>query len=542
MSEPANPEPRTLAVRSRRLPSLIWLVPLTAALIGLWLVAYTWFEQGPNITIQFATAEGIELGKTKIRYKEVDVGDVKAISLSADRKSVIVSAQLVKSARDLLASDSKFFVVRPRISGGTVSGLGTLLSGVYIGIDPGSASETSKEFIGLEKPPLVTGDVPGREFNLHGEEIGSLDYGTPVFYRHINVGHVTRYALDAQGTGVDIGVFIVSPYDRFVTTHSRFWQASGVDFSVDANGLRVTTESLAAVVEGGVAFQDLPDLMTPAQPAPAGMNFTLYPDRSQALRLPDQHGERFVMYFPESLRGLSVGAPVDFHGIVIGEVRAVRVEYEAGGGFIRFPVEVDVFPDRLRSRVKNGSAPRDFSQTTNRRIVDRLVEHGMRGELKTGNLLTGQLYIALDFHPDAPRATVDWSRSPAVVPTIPGGLSRIQDTIGRIANKIDRVPLDRLSSQLEKTMVEFQATLKSSQGLIGQIDSQLLPEAARTLKYAQQALESANAVLAQDAPLQKDVQAALRQVGQSARALAALADYLERHPEALIRGKPEDPK
>jgi paraquat-inducible protein B len=542
MTEPANPEPRTLAVRSRRLPSLIWLVPLTAAVIGLWLVAYTWLEQGPTITIRFATAEGIELGKTKIRYKEVDIGDVKAISLSGDRKSVIVSAQLVKSARDLLAGDSKFFVVRPRISGGSVSGLGTLLSGVYIGIDPGTSAESSKEFIGLDKPPLVTGDVPGREFNLHGEEIGSLDYGTPVFYRHINVGHVTRYALDAQGTGVDIGVFIVSPYERFVTTHSRFWQASGVDFSVDANGLKVTTESLAAVVEGGVAFQDLPDLMTPAQQAPAGASFTLYPDRSQALRLPDQHGERFVMYFPESLRGLSVGAPVDFHGIVIGEVRAVRVEYEAGGGFIRFPVEVDVFPDRLRSRVRNGSAPRDFSEATNRRIVDKLVAHGMRGELKTGNLLTGQLYIALDFHPDAPRAAVDWSRSPAVVPTLPGGLSRIQDTIGRIANKIDRVPLDQLSSQLEQALAQFQATLKSGQGLIGRIDSQVLPQASRTLEQAQQALQSANAVLAQDAPLQKDVQAALRQVGQSARALAALADYLERHPEALIRGKPEDPK
>jgi paraquat-inducible protein B len=542
MTEPGEtPEPRSLAVRSRRLPSLIWLVPFTAAVIGLWLVAYTWFEQGPMITIEFATAEGIELGKTKIRYKEVDIGDVKAISLSADRKSVIVSAQLVKTARDLLASDSKFFVVRPRISGGTVSGLGTLLSGVYIGIDPGTSPETSKEFIGLEKPPLVTGDVAGKEFNLHGEDIGSLDYGTPVFYRHINVGHVTRYSLDSQGSGVDIGVFITAPYDRYVTNISRFWQASGVDFSVDANGLKVTTESLAAVVEGGVAFQDLPDVLNASGPAPAGTTFTLYPDRSQALRLPDQHGERFVMYFPESLRGLSVGAPVDFHGIVIGEVRAVRVEYEAGG-FIRFPVEVDVFPDRLRSRVRNGSAPRDYSEGTNRRIVDRLVAHGMRGELKTGNLLTGQLYIALDFHPDAPKATVDWSRSPAVVPTIPGGLARIQDTVGRIANRLDRVPLEQLSAQLSQTLVQFQATLKSGQSLLGQLDTQVVPEATRTLKDAQQALESANAVLAQDAPLQKDVQAALKQVGQSARALAALADYLERHPEALIRGKPEDPK
>jgi len=519
---------------------MIWLVPLTAALIGLWLVAYNWYQQGPVITIRFATAEGIELAKTKIRYKEVDIGDVKAISLSDDRKSVLVSAQLVRSARDLLASDSRFFVVRPRISGGTVSGLGTLLSGAYIGIDPGTSTETSKVFIGLETPPIVTGDIPGREFKLHGEQIGSLDYGAPVYFRHINVGHVTRYALDSKGTGVDIGVFIAAPYDRFVTSNSRFWHASGVDFSVDANGLRLTTESLVAVVEGGVAFQELPDLAPAAGPAPAGTSFTLYADRSQALRLPDQHGQRFVMYFQESLRGLSVGAPVDFHGIVIGEVRRVGVEYESGGGFIRFPVEVDVFPDRLRSRVNNGSAPRGFPEGQNKLIVDRLVEHGMRGELKTGNLLTGQLFIALDFHPDAARASVDWTRSPPVVPTIPGGLSRIQDTIGRIANRVDRIPVDQLAAQLSQSLATFDATLKSGQGLIGRLDTEVLPQAILTFKEAQNALQSANAVLAQDAPLQKDVQAAMRQVAQSARALATLADYLERHPEALVRGKPED--
>ena len=544
MAEPGTPDKEltSVVVDARRFPSLVWLVPIVAALIGLWLVLNTWLEQGPTISIRFASAEGIEAGKTKIRYKEVDIGDVKAIALSDDRKAAVVSAQLIKSARDLLAQDSKFFVVRPRISGGTVSGLGTLLSGAYIGIDPGSSQESSKSFVGLESPPLVTGDAPGREFNLHGEEIGSLDYGTPVFYRHINVGHVTRYSLDPKGSSVEVGVFINAPYDRFVTSNTRFWHASGVDLTLDVNGLKVTTESLAALVEGGVAFQDLPDQPSPAEAAPPGTLFTLYPDRTQALRLPDQHGERFVMYFPESLRGLNVGAPVDFHGIVIGEVRSLGVEYENGGGFIRFPVEVDVYPDRLRSRVRNGSAPRSYSPAQNKLIVDRLVAHGMRGELKTSSLLTGQLYIAMDFYPDVASASVDWSRTPPVVPTVAASLSKIQDTVGRIASKLDRVPIDRLSAQLSQTLTSVDATLKSSRQLIGQLDSEVAPQATRTFNEAEQALRSANAVLAQDAPLQKDAQTALRQVAQSARALAALADYLERHPEALIRGKPEDPR
>ena len=542
MTERAVPQIPSVAVLPRRLPSLVWLVPIIAALIGVWLVAVTWLEKGPTITIRFGTAEGIEAGKTKIRYKEVDIGDVRAIGLSDDRKSVVVSAQLIKSARDLLAQDSKFFVVRPRISGGTVSGLSTLLSGAYIGIDPGSAHETSKSFVGLENPPVVTGDVPGREFNLHGEEIGSLDYGTPVFYRHINVGHVTRYSLDPNGTSVDVGVFVNAPYDRFVSSKTRFWHASGVDLSVDANGVKLSTESLASLVEGGVAFQDLPDLPSAGEPVSSATSFTLYPNRAQALRLPDQHGQRFVMYFPESVRGLNLGAPVDFRGIVIGEVRSLDVEYESGGGFIRFPVEIEVFPDRLRSRVRNGSAPRSYSRPQTKLIVDGLVAHGMRGELKTGNFLTGQLYIALDFYPEAARAAVDWSRDPPVVPTVPGGLGKIQDAVSRIASKLDKVPLDRLSAELSQTLLSVDETLKSSRQLIGQLDSQVAPQATRTFNEAEQALRSANAVLGQDAPLQRDVQDALKQVAESARALAVLADYLERHPESLLRGKAKDPR
>jgi paraquat-inducible protein B len=529
----------SVTVRRRRLPSLIWLVPLIAAFAGLWLVAHTWLEQGPAITIRFANAEGIEVGKTKIRYKNVEIGNVKAISISTDRKAVVVSAQLSKDVRDLLSRDSKFFVVRPRISGGTVSGLSTILSGPYIALEPGSAKQMSDGFVGLEVPPVVTDDVPGREFVLHAEDIGSIDYGTPIFYRHVSVGHVTRYSIQADGQGVEVGIFVDSPYERFVTPNTRFWRASGVDVSIDANGLKVSTESLAAILEGGVAFQDLPDLPSAEGPAPAGSSFSLYADRTQALRPPDQHKERFSMYFPESLRGLSVGAPVDFRGIVIGEVKSLGVEYEKGGS-IRFPVTVDIYPDRVRSRSLNGEASKAFSEAQSRAIIDQLVAHGLRGQLRIGNLLSGQLYIALDFFPDRTKASVDWSRAPAVIPTLPSELGEIQDTVGRIAKKLDRVPIDQLSGDLSRALVSLDATLKTSRALISQLDSQVAPQAARTLGEAERALASANAVLADDAPLQQDLRNALKQVAQSARALAVLSDYLERHPESLIRGKPED--
>jgi len=467
---------------------------------------------------------------------------VKAIAISADRKSVVISAQLRNDARDLLTRDSKFFVVRPRISGGVVSGLSTLLSGAYIAIEPGSASESSKDFIGLEVPPVVRGGVPGREFLLHAQELGSLDYGTPVFYRRVDVGHVTRYSIRPDGQGIEIGVFIDAPYDRFVTANTHFWHASGVDISIDANGLKVSTESLVSIIEGGVAFQDLPDLPPAQEPAPAGTSFTLYADRIEALKLPDLHQERFLMYFPESLRGLSVGAPVDFRGIVIGEVKSLGVEYEKGFSRIRFPVEINVYPERLWSRSRNGQPADVYSDARSRIIIDQLVAHGMRGQLRTASLLTGQLYIALDFFPDATAASVDWSRTPPVVPTLPGGLGEIQDTVGRIAKKIDRIPIEQLSDELSRALVSLDATLKASQALMSRLDSQVAPQATRTLAEAEKTFSQANVVLAGSPPVEKDLQEALKQVAQSARALALLADYLERHPESVIRGKPEDPR
>ena len=543
MTDPA-PAPKLpiAAVGRRRLPSLIWLIPVVAAAVGLWLVAHTWLEQGPIVTIQFSSADGIEVGKTKIRYKSVDIGDVKGIEISEDRKAVVVSAQVAKSAWDLLSRDSKFFVVRPRISGGTVSGLSTLLSGAYIAIEPGTSKELTVNFVGLENPPEVTSDMQGREYILRGEQLGSLAYGTPVFYRRVNVGHVTKFSLDSDGRGVEVGVFVNAPYDRFVTSNTHFWHASGVDVTLDANGLKVSTESLVSIIEGGIAFQELADLPPPHGSAPPGASFTLYDDRAQAMQLPDLHREQFALYFPESLRGLSVGAPVDFRGIVVGEVKSLGVEYEKADSPIRFPVLINVYPDRLRSRSLNGSSPGAYSQAKSRAIIDRLVAHGMRGQLRTGNLLTGQLYIALDFFPDASKAAIDWSGTPPVLATLPGGLTEIQDAVGRIARKLDRVPIEQLSGELSQALVSLDATLRSSQKLIGQLDSQVAPQATRTLAEAEQALRAANALLAQDAPLQKDVQNALKQVAQSARALAVLADYLERHPESLIHGKPEDPR
>ncbi|MET3118451.1 paraquat-inducible protein B [Undibacterium sp. GrIS 1.8] len=530
--------PNVKVRQRRRLPSFVWAVPIIAALIGIWLVVHSVTSQGPVITISFKSAEGLEAGKTKIRYKDVDVGHVTAITLSSDRKRVLVSAQLIKSASDILATDTRFFVVKPRISGGSVSGLSTLLSGNYISVDVGVAEATTDEFVGLEEPPLVTRDSAGHEFVLRGTQTGSVNYGSPIFFRHINAGHVTKFTLDQDGKGVTIRVFIDAPYDQYVTADTRFWHASGVDMQLDANGLRITTESLTSLIEGGLAFQDHDDALPGGKPAFEGSIFTLFEDREQAMRAPDTKVRNFLMYFPESLRGLSKGAPVDLRGIVIGEVKSVGVEFSDNGRVPRFPVEVNIFPDRLRSRVRSGTKPPDDdTEAKERALVDHLLASGLRAQLRSGSLLTGQLYIALDFFPDAKPAKMDWSTAYPVLPTVGGGLGEIQDTVGRIAKKIDKLPMEQMSAQLVQALEKLNTTLASTEKLVRRLDTDVTPELTSTLKEAKATLANANAILAEDAPLQQDVRESLKQVAKSARALANLADMLERHPDALLFGK-----
>jgi paraquat-inducible protein B len=539
---PPDDLPRAVAdpPRRTRLP-FVWILPALVIVVAGFVAVQQKLAQGPSIDIYFQGADGIEANKTKIRYKDVDIGDVTNIRVSKDRKKVVVTARIHRDAREYLVEDTRFWVVRPRFSGGNISGLGTLVSGAYISVDVGRSGAERRNFDGLEVPPIVTADQPGREFVLHAEDIGSLSVGSTVFYRHISVGQVVAYTLDPGGASVTIKVFVYQPYDRYVTADTRFWQASGFDMSVNSDGVKLRTESLASILEGGVAFQSLPG--TTATPAPADTPFTLFTDQERALRQKDTEVRTFIMYFGGSLRGLSAGAPVDLRGITIGEVKGLSVEYERDAGRLRFPVEVDIFPQRIRGLGRRGDRPPGVqSDSAGRALLDSLVAHGMRAELKTGSLLTGQKYVALDFHTDLPRDHVGWDSSPPVFPTAAGALDEIQDSVVSIAKKLEKVPLDQITARLMAAMATLDDTLKNADRLVRQLDGTIAPQISDTLKEAQGAMKNAKEVLGQDAPLQSDLSATLLELSRAAKSVNALVDYLERHPEALLRGKPGESK
>jgi paraquat-inducible protein B len=529
--------PEAAAVpKRRRGPQLVWIIPIVAALIGGWLAVKTLLERGPMITVSFKTGEGLEAGKTKLKYKDVEIGIVKAVTLAEDGSRVVATAELAKQAGRFLVEDTQFWVVRPRVSGASVSGLGTLLGGSYIGVDVGKSGQSRREFTGLETPPVVTLDVPGKHFVLRAEDLASLDVGAPVYFRRIQVGQVVAYELDNEGESVTVKVFVYAPYDRHVTGNTRFWQASGFDIELGASGLKIDTQSLMSILVGGIAFQT-PANTTATAVATENAVFTLYSDRAQAMRNPDLIAETYVLKFNESGRGLSVGAPVDFRGIVCGEVTDISLDINPATKAIRTAVEVRVYPERLQARLRKGSAdPRQVIKDARERLTG-MVERGLRAQLRTGNLLTGQLYIAIDFFPEAAKVKLDWNTSPLEIPTVEGTLAELQHTLTKIATKLEKLPLDAVANDLRRALKSFDATLQSADHVVKGIGKEVAPEARAALESVRKTLDSTERTLASDAPLQADLRETLRELSRAAESIRGLADSLERNPEALIRGR-----
>lgn len=532
MTEADDRAPEPLVRRPPRWQfSLVWLVPAVAALVGLGLLVRTWTQAGPVVTIDFKTAEGLEAGKTELRFKEVVIGKVRRIALSEDFGSVRVTVDLDKDAERAAVSDSRFWVVRPRADLGGVSGLGTLLSGAYIGVDIGRSEKSQRSFTGLEVPPPVTNDQVGRSFLLHADDLGSLNLGSPLYFRRIPVGRVVGYELDPKGVGVGLQVFVDAPYDRFVTPSSRFWNASGVDVSVGAQGFKLNTQSLVSVLAGGLAFQT-PDDGTKA--APQGTRFKLYADMAAATAPQDGVLLRTRLRFHQSIRGLAVGSPVDFHGLNLGEVTAIDFEYDLAGQRFAADVSAVVYPERLGDAYLTLRAQIKAQDEAPRRVFERLIAQGLRAQLRSGNLLTGQQYIALDFVPKGRPTLAPAQAGSLSIPTVPGSFDQIQSQIANIVDRIEKVPFDDIGNNLRDSLHDANLLLK-------RLDGQVAPELQQTLEQARQTLDAAEQVLASDAPLQQDLRGTLESVDRAARSLRVLTEGLQRHPQSLLRGKPDDP-
>ncbi len=521
--------------RAPRTVSLFWLIPLVAAAVGGWLAWQAYSTRGPEITIVFTRGEGIEAGKTAVRYKDVEVGRVTAMHIAPDLKTIEVRARIGLDFAPHLTENTRFWVVRPRVGAQGVSGLSTLVSGAYIEVDP-AAGAPAAHFTALETPPIVTSDAPGRSFVLRAAELGNVQPGSPLTFKDIEVGEVLGYELAADGADVFIHVFVREPHTALVREDSRFWLASGVRVSLGATGLDLRTASLQEVLLGGIKF-DAPNGAESAQ-APEGAVFALFESVDAVADAGYTEQVRYLLYFDESVRGLARGAPVEFRGIKLGEVASVGLEVERAELNPRIPVVVRLQPQRLGAASK--AEPAEVEA-----IIAGLVARGLRARLQTANLLTGQLYVDLTLDPDSPADLVPSARKLPQIPTLPTELGEFKDNVNALIAELRRFPLDRIGAKAVAAL-DGVARLTADPAIARALDS--ASDSFAAVGAAARGFEQQLAPLRADiagalgtfdehSPLYQRLHETLRQIDHAARALRQLGETLERRPEAVIWGK-----
>lgn len=527
--------------------SIIWLVPLVALIIGGWLLWRDIVSKGPEITVTFEAAEGISAGKTAIRYRDVDVGQVTAINLSDNLDYVELTIRMSADFADYLTDKTRFWVVRPRVSARGITGLETIVSGAYIEVVPDSSGAKSREFVGEEEPQYIPNDNDGTRFVLKAEELGSLSTGTPVLLRGIEVGEVLDTELEANAEGVSIPVFIRKPFDALVKRDTRFWDSSGIALDLNADGLSVRAQSVRSVLAGGINFYT-PDGSVNAEKAEADTVFRLHESFEKAELLAQGYSQKYILYFDSSVRGLSRGAPVEFNGIRVGTVESVDLEYVVNQGTFRVPVVVTIEPERV-SLVGSRQGGVDPKQT-----VAKLIESGLRARLKTGSFITGQLFVDLAMNPVSPaRYLGDQQADLPELPTLPQKLDEIANSLSSLLEKVETFPLEEIGIRLLGTVEGMETIVTSpalSEGmdslkeaaagissLVNNLDTTVLPATQTALDAAREALGGVRDVTAPTSPVRYNLEQALKELSATARSLRDLTEFLEQNPSALILGK-----
>lgn len=545
---PPDHLPRPAIQQPRRFP-LIWIIPIVAVLAASWLGYQALAQRGPMIAIVMQSAEGIEAGKTRIEHRNIELGLVESITPNAGLASVTVQARMNRYAEEYLAQGTRFWVVRPRLSAEGISGLSTLISGSYIEMEPGPGA-SARRFVALEDPPVISAEVPGTQYVLHSQTLGSVSQGAPISFHGVKVGEILGYQLSDEDGSATIQIFIRAPHDKLIHEGTRFWNVSGISLNLNSEGVRLQTDSLQAILAGGIAF-DVPPGGEIGQPAQPNSAFTLYPTQDEAHDALFIHKIPFLIHLAGSAQGLSAGATVRMHGIRIGEVRDVHMEYDETTDQMTVPVTFDVEPQRVK--ILNSTLKETDFDTRSYAVFDRFVARGLRARIVSGNLLTGQKIVSLDFVPEAPRAKIIRGGLYPEIPALPsddldsliGSAKSLLSSLQGTADGLNRVVA---SPEVKQSLRSLEHSLANVDGLTHQVDLQIGPlleglhavstSADQTLKEASGTLAVTRTAFEGDgASGNGDLAGLLGELKQAARSLRILTDYLEAHPESLIQGK-----
>lgn len=525
------PEPKAVVRRNRRW-STVWVVPLVALLLAGWLVWEHYAEKGVLVHVRFETAESLVSGKTEIRCRSVRIGVVESVDLAPDLQSVVVDIRVNPENEELLRDGARFWVVRPRVSPSDVSGLGTLITGSYIELDPGDGTRMVHHFTGLEQPPVTKSSVPGLRLTLVADNPGSLVAGSPIYFRGFEVGRIERRSFDINVRRTVLDVFIREQYASLVHENTAFWNTGGIDVSAGAEGFRLRTPSLQAMMAGGASFA-VPEGKPPGKQATNGVSYRLYPDEESTRQQDFNPDRKCLVFFDQSIRGLKKGAPVEFRGIPFGRVVEISLRHGTADDK-RIPVVIEVDPGILLQNEADARADRDA-------LFAKAVREGLRARLGTGSLLTGALFVDVDFIPDAPPAELTRLGEYQVLPSHSSGLVQLEEKVNAILAKINALPIEdtlqkfgTTADEVTKTVAETRAVVEEAKKLLAaQATQNMTTEVNATLKELRSSVES----LGPAGNVQGDLRRTLDELRAALRAFKTLSDTVEEKPNSLIFGR-----
>ncbi|MBM3863489.1 MAG: MCE family protein [Verrucomicrobia bacterium] len=523
MNDPAlSPQPPAPVVTTARVWNLVWVVPLLAVLLGGWMLIRNFATQGPVAQVTFDTAEEIYAGRTEVRCRSVKVGMVTDVGLADDLNSVVVRIELEEDAAHLLRRGTRFWVVKPRVTGAGISGLTTLIQGAYVELDPGNPdAPRESEFTGLETPPATSLSVPGRRVVLVTDEAGLLVEGSPIYFRGFEVGRIEARSLSADGVSVSYNGFIRKEHAGLVNSHTRFWNTSGIDISAGAEGFKVRTPSLQSMLSGGVAFGTAAGAHG-GELVADGTMFRLYRDEDEAMGSSFDPTLKLLLLFNQSVRGLAKRSPVEFRGIPIGRVTDISLALAPSPGDPRIPVLVEIDPSLISADAAAGTDPsQDIS------FLRKAVASGLRASLKTGSLITGALYVDFDYLDDAVPAELGSVGGYHSVPTVYSGFAQLEARLSALFDKLESV-------QFTKAVDEIAAAAASARAML---DDPALRELPANLRRSIEALESSVSSLGPDGAVQGDLLRTLDELRATLRSLKSVATTIEEQPNSLIFGR-----
>lgn len=530
--------------RARRISS-IWLVPAVALAIGVWMAYDTVSSRGALITLEMVNAEGVEAGKTLVKVKDVTVGRVESVSLTEDYARAQASIRMMDGTDGMLTEDARFWVVKPRVGRDGISGLGTILSGSYIELEPGSGERGRREFEALSQPPVMRSGEQGTSLLLHGDQGNQLSAGDPVTFRGYTVGRIQSVDFDIEQQRNEFRVFIQHPFSELVTDNVRFWQSSGVSLQLGADGVRVDIGSLESMLVGGVTFDYLNESRE-GEPVTDGHAFRLFRDRDTAHQEGFSHYADYLLLVEESVRGLSAGAPVEYRGIRIGTV--LQVPYTGGEHLGRalleqqVPVLIRLEPERLGARFGG------LDIATWQQQLEATFDRGLRAALKSGNVLTGALYVDLLLTEEAGPVSLSDEYDYPIFPMYSGAGGSLEARLTSLVDNLNDINFAELGQHAQSTLAASEQSLQAFERLSHRIEAIVeQPEMQELPARLQATLDELTRLLSgysTDAPAYNDATRAIQSLERILRDLEPFAESLGEQPSSILfkRAPAADPE